>query len=56
MKFTTETPEITGNSISRKQKTNYGYNSIKVVGAKMYNPVPEGLKNVQRKKKTKQKN
>ena len=39
-----------------KAKTNYGYNSIKVVGAKIYSPVPEGLKNVQRKTKTKQKN
>ncbi len=48
-KFTTETPEITGNSIS-------GYNSIKVVGAKIFNQVPEDLKNVQAKKKQTKKN
>ena len=27
-----------------KAKTNYGYNSIKVIGAKLFNQLPEGIK------------
>ncbi len=27
-----------------KAKTNYGYNSIKVIGAKIFNQLPEGMK------------
>ncbi len=37
-----------------KAKTNYGYNSIKVIGSKIYNQVPEDLKNVETEKKLKQ--
>ncbi len=37
-----------------KAKTNYGSNSIKVVGAKRYNQVPEDLQNVETEKKLKQ--
>ena len=33
-----------------KAKTNYGSNSIKVVGAKIYNQVPEDLQNVETEK------
>ena len=27
-----------------KEKTNYGYNAIKVIGAKIFNQLPEGIK------------
>ncbi len=36
-----------------KAKTNYGSNSIKVVGAKIYNQIPEDLQNVETEKKLK---
>ncbi len=36
-----------------KTKTNYGYNSIKVIGAKLFNQLPEGIKKAQTEKKLK---
>ncbi len=34
-----------------KAKTNYGYNSIKVIGAKIFNQLTEGTKKAQTEKK-----
>ena len=34
-----------------KATSNYGYNSIKVIGAKIFNQLPEGIKKHKQKKK-----